>query len=55
MKTYGKQRKKNYLHRTLFVFDDGSLLSLHLPVKRVRSKIIRWYYAGNLTVHKGEA
>ena len=48
MKTYGKNRKKNYLVRYLFIDENSNIVSLRLERKRVRLKTINKYYREEL-------
>ena len=48
MKRYGKNRRKNYLFRYLFIMEDGIIVSVRLKTKRVRHKFIDKYCRGRL-------
>jgi len=43
MRIYGKNRKKAYMHRYLFVMDNN-IISLRLENKRSRQRVINKYF-----------
>jgi len=48
MRIYGKNRKKAYMHRYLFVMDDNNIISLRLENKRSRQRVINKYFSEGL-------